>query len=131
MIQYISTRGKIDPVNFDEAVLQGFAGDGGLFVPQTIPRISRERLKALSGLKYTDLAFEILSLFIDPGIIPKKDLVQLIQKSFANFEHPDILPVQTLDADKSLLIMELFHGPTLSFKDIAMGFLINTMDYLL
>jgi threonine synthase len=131
MIQYISTRGGIDPVNFDEAVLQGFAGDGGLFVPQTIPKISRERLKELSGLKYTDLAFEILSLFIDPGIIPKKDLRQLIHRSFAGFGHPDILPLQPLGTDPSLLIMELFHGPTLSFKDIAMGFIINTMDYLL
>jgi threonine synthase len=131
MIQYISTRGGIDPVNFDEALLQGFAEDGGLFVPQTIPKISREQLKKLSGLSYTDLAFEILSLFIDPGIIPKKDLHRLIETSFAGFEHPDILPVKPCATDPSLFIMELFHGPTLSFKDIAMGFLINTMDYLL
>ncbi len=131
MIQYISTRGGIDPVNFDEALLQGFAGDGGLFVPQTIPKISREQLKKFSGLSYTDLAFEILSLFIDPGIIPKKDLRRLIDTSFAGFEHPDILPVKPCTTDPSLFIMELFHGPTLSFKDIAMGFLINTMDYLL
>jgi threonine synthase len=131
MIQYISTRGGIDPVNFDEALLQGFAEDGGLFVPQTLPKISREQLKRLSGLSYTDLAFEILSLFIDPGIIPKKDLRRLIDTSFSGFEHPDILPVKSCGTDPSLFIMELFHGPTLSFKDIAMGFLINTMDYLL
>ncbi|MBU0972794.1 MAG: threonine synthase [Proteobacteria bacterium] len=131
MIQYISTRGGQAPVSFDEAVLRGFAGDGGLFVPQTIPRISRERLKALSGLSYTDLAFEILSLFIDPDIIPAENLRQLIRTSFAAFEHPDILPLKPLGTDPSVLIMELFHGPTLSFKDIAMGFLINTMEYLL
>ncbi len=131
MIQYISTRGGIDPVNFDEALLQGFASDGGLFVPQTIPKISREQLNTLSRLCYTDLAFEILSLFIDPDIIPKKDLRQLIDTSFAGFEHPDILPIKSCGTDPSLFIMELFHGPTLSFKDIAMGFLINTMDYLL
>mgnify|MGYP000927196654 CR=1 FL=1 len=74
MIQYISTRGGIDPVNFDEALLQGFAGDGGLFVPETIPRISQKQLEQLSGLCYTDLAFEILCLYIDPSIIPRKDL---------------------------------------------------------
>lgn len=78
-------------MNFDEALLQGFASDGGLFVPQTIPKISCEQLRTLSGLCYTDLAFEILSLFIDPGIIPKKDLRQLIEKSVASFEHPDTL----------------------------------------
>ncbi|RLB86553.1 MAG: threonine synthase, partial [Deltaproteobacteria bacterium] len=99
MIQYISTRGGIDPVNFDEALLQGFAGDGGLFVPQTIPKISREQLNTLSGLCYTDLAFEILSLFIDPDIIPKKDLRQLIDTSFAGFEHPDILPIKSCGTD--------------------------------
>ncbi len=131
MIQYVSTRGGISPVNFDEAVLQGFAADGGLFVPQTIPKISPERLQALSRLSYTDLAFEILSLFIDPMIIPEKELKKLIQTSFAGFEHPNILPLKPLGSDPALMVMELFHGPTLSFKDIAMGFLINTMDYLL
>jgi threonine synthase len=131
MIQYISTRGGIDPVNFDQALLQGFAGDGGLFVPQTLPKISLEQLKKLSGLCYTDLAFEILCLFIDPSIIPGNDLRRLIHTSFADFEHPDVLPVKSSGTDPAVFIMELFHGPTLSFKDIAMGFLINTMEYLL
>ncbi len=131
MIKYISTRGGIDPVNFDEALLQGFARDGGLFVPQTIPILSKDQLKTFSKLGYTELALEICSLFIDPGIIPRADLRHLINKSFAGFEHPDILPVKPMNTDPSLFIMELFHGPTLSFKDIAMGFLINTMDYLL
>lgn len=131
MIQYISTKGGSPPVDFDEAVLQGFAKDGGLFVPQTIPRIPNDRLEKFSHLSYTDLAFEMLSLFIDPGIIPSPDLKQLIHTSFSNFGHPDLMPLVPLNRDKTFLVMELFHGPTLSFKDIAMGFLINTMDYLL
>jgi threonine synthase len=131
MIEYVSTKGGISPVPFDEAVLQGFAPDGGLFVPETIPRISQESLNEWSVLGYTDLAFEVLSLFIDPEIIPPSDLKRLIHQSFSSFEHPDIMPIKPFGKDNSLFFMELFHGPTLSFKDIAMGFLINVMDYLL
>ncbi len=131
MIKYISTKGKIAPLDFDEAVLQGFAQDGGLFVPQVIPKIPKEKLNALSDLPYTELAFEMLSYFIDPKIIPTSDLKELIKISFSSFDHPDLMPLVSLKEDSRLIIMELFHGPTLSFKDIAMGFLVNTMDYLL
>lgn len=129
MIQYVSTRGGISPVRFDQAVLQGFAADGGLFVPDTLPRFSRETIEAWRGLSYPDLAVEILTSFIDPDLIPENDLRQLISDSFAGFSHPDILPLTQLDTNLSVL--ELFHGPTLSFKDIAMGFLVRAMDYLL
>lgn len=131
MVSYTSTRGGIDPVEFDTAVLQGFAKDGGLFVPDTIPEIPENDLGRLSGLSYTDLAFEIVLYYINPGIIPAEDLKNLIEKSFKSYEHPELMPLVPLKKDDHILIMELFHGPTLSFKDIAMGFLINTMDYLL
>ena len=131
MINYISTKGGIDPVGFDQAVLAGFADDGGLFVPDSIPRISHDKLAELSHLSYTDLAFELTSLFIDSALLPSKDLKTLIKKSFKTFEHPELMPLVPMKQDKNIVIMELFHGPTLSFKDIAMGFLINVMDYLL
>ena len=131
MNQYVSTRGGIAPVGFAEAVLKGFAEDGGLFVPTAIPRISEEQLEAWAALSYPDLAFEILSLFIDSEVIPAEDLKGLIQASFQDFDHPEILPLVPLQGEGGVSVMELFHGPTLSFKDIAMGFLINTMDYLL
>ena len=131
MSEYVSTRGGIAPVGFDEAVLAGFARDGGLFVPRAIPRISRDRLESWAGLSYPDLAFKMLSLYIDEAVIPAGDLKQLIATSFQDFEHPDIMPLVPLQGDGNLFVMELFHGPTLSFKDIAMGFLVNTMDYLL
>ena len=131
MIEYISTKGGISPARFDEAVLQGFASDGGLFVPQTIPRIPDRTLSAMSQMSYTGIVYEILSLFIDKAVIPETDLKQLIDTGFSLFDHPDLLPVVPMDTDKNLYCMELFHGPTLSFKDIAMGFLIHTMDYLL
>lgn len=131
MMQYISTRGGISPVGFDEAVLQGFASDGGLFVPSDLPKISKTTLCQWAELDYPSLAFEILSLFIDPQIIPSKDLTRLIQDSFEGFDHPDILPLVSPGQSSDFYVMELFHGPTLSFKDIAMGFLVRTMDYLL
>jgi len=131
MIKYISTKGSISPVSFDEAVLQGFAEDGGLFVPDHIPTITKEQLQQWSTLDYPSLAHEILSLFIDPQIIPSDDLKTLIAESFSSFEHPDLMPLVSPFENPHFHIMELFHGPTLSFKDIAMGFLVRTMDYLL
>ncbi len=129
MIRYVSIKGSTVPVPFDEAVLQGFAADGGLFVPDRIPSLTRDQLQEWSSLSYPDLVFELLSLFIEDEIIPANDLRQLASSSFASFSHPDILPVVPFGSN--LHVMELFHGPTLSFKDIAMGFLIRTMDYLL
>ncbi|MEE4165907.1 MAG: threonine synthase, partial [Desulfocapsaceae bacterium] len=131
MLRYVSTRGEIPPADFETAVLRGFAEDGGLFVPEEIPRVSTEQLKKWSTLSFNDLAFEILSLYIDRAIIPADDLQTLIRKSTETFSHPDIIPVVPLGTDSHHYVMELFHGPTLSFKDVAMGFLINTMDYLL
>jgi threonine synthase len=131
MLKYVSTKGSSSPVDFKGAILQGFAEDGGLFVPETVPKISRQRLAELSKLSYSALAFEILSPFISKDMISGTDLKQLMKKSFAPFRHPDAMPMIPIDKDGMLYSMELFHGPTLSFKDIAMGFLINMMDYFL
>lgn len=131
MLKYVSTKGETSPVDFETAVLRGFADDGGLFVPQEIPRVSKDQLEKWSTLSFDNLAFELLSLYIDRSIIPETDLKDLIRKSTQPFNHPEILPVIPLGKDSNHFIMELFHGPTLSFKDVAMGFLINTMDYFL
>lgn len=131
MIKYVSTRGGILPVNFDEAVLQGFACDGGLFVPESIPVVSQEKMEQWADLGYTDLAFELLHLYVDDSIIPAADLKRLIKQSFSAFENQDIIPVVPFGQKGDTFIMELFHGPTLSFKDIAMGFLVNCIDYFL
>ncbi|MFT6303163.1 MAG: threonine synthase [Granulosicoccus sp.] len=131
MIKYVSTKGGISPVAFDEVVLSGFAADGGLFVPENIPRISEDQFQSWSTLSFTDLAFEILSLFIPRSIIPDADLKTLIEDSYSSFERPDVVDLVSLCENNRIVVMELFHGPTLSFKDVAMGFLINVMDYLL
>ena len=131
MINYVSTKGGISPVAFDVAVLSGFAADGGLFVPETIPKITQSQFKNWAELSYTDLAFEILSMFIDRSIISAIDLKKLIFDSYSAFESPRVIDMVPLGEDRRTIIMELFHGPTLSFKDVAMGFLINVLDYLL
>ena len=131
MTHFVSTRGGVAPVDFETAVLQGFAADGGLFVPETIPQISEEQLREWSGLSYIDLAFEILSLFIERTIISEDELRELLRDSFSTFEHPDVVPVVGLETKPNTYIMELFNGPTLSFKDVAMGFLVNTVDFFL
>ncbi|MEH0022668.1 MAG: threonine synthase [Desulfobacter sp.] len=131
MIRFISTRGNTDPVGFDTAVLQGFAPDGGLYVPDRLPRFTPAELARMKELPYTALCITILSRFIDPGIIPANDLKELVRQSFSTFSHPDIVPLVPCPGAPAVSIMELFHGPTLSFKDIAMGFLVRVMDYLL
>jgi len=131
MITYLSTRGGIAPVDFETAVLQGFAADGGLFVPARIPQLSTTTLKQWSTLGYVDLAFEILSLFIDRSVITADQLSELLHSSFSAFTHSQIVPVLQPAPGDNLFVMELFHGPTLSFKDVAMGFLINTLDLFL
>ncbi len=125
-MQYISTRGGIEPVSFTEAVMMGLATDGGLLLPRTIPRIGSETFAEWKDLTYQDLAFEIMSRFIDD--IPDADLHKLISRSYASFDREEITP---LVHQGSLHIMELFHGPTLAFKDVALQFLGNVFEYLL
>lgn len=131
MTHFISTRGGVAPVDFETAVLQGFAADGGLFVPQTIPRVSEEQLQNWSKLGFVDLAFEILSLFIERTILSADDLRRLLADGFDRFDHPDVVPTVKLETKSNTYILELFHGPTLSFKDVAMGFLVNMVDFFL
>lgn len=125
-MQYISTRGGIEPVPFTKAVMMGLATDGGLLLPRTIPRIGSETYGEWKGLSYQELAFEVMSRFIDD--IPESDLRDLIDRSYASFDSEKVVPLMHQGA---LHIMELFHGPTLAFKDIALQFLGNVFEYLL
>lgn len=131
MIQYISTTGGGKPIDFRTAVLNGKAANGGLYVPTELPKVSMDQLRKWKNFSYTDLAFEILSLFITPDIIPERELKQLINKSFQTFTHPNIIPHHPLQHRKNIIVQELFHGPTLSFKDVAMGFVVNLFEYFL
>lgn len=131
MLQYVSNKGGGLPVDFETAILNGFASDGGLYVPENLPSISKEQLGKWSNLSYIDLAFEILSLFIDRSILSEIDLREILQISYASFEKKDIIPLQALKSRKDTYIMELFYGPTISFKDIGLAFLVNLVNFFL
>lgn len=125
-MKYISTRGGIAPISFKQAVMMGLATDGGLLLPAEIPEISAETLAQWRKLSYPDLATAVLSRFIDD--IPVDDLRTLVEKSYSTFNHREITP---LVKQGDCYILELFHGPTLAFKDVALQFLGNVFEYLL
>lgn len=123
-MQYISTRGGSTPEGFRDSVLTGLARDGGLLIPEMIPNVT-DRLPAWRELAYPELAFEIMRLFAD---IPETDLRDIITRSYSVFRHPDTTPTRSVG---NIHILELFHGPTLAFKDIALQFLGNLFEYVL
>lgn len=125
-MKYCSTRGKVRGLSFTDAVMMGLADDGGLLLPEAIPKLSPNDLQQLSKLPYPELAFQVISRYATD--IPESDLKELIDRSYANFEHPQITPVVKQD---DLYILELFHGPTLAFKDVALQFLGNLFEYFL
>lgn len=131
MMRYISNTGGGKPVDFETAILDGFAADGGLYVPETLPHISKKQLEDWKDHEYIDLAFEILSLFIDRSIIPEVELRLLLKKAYAPFEKETIIPIHQLRSREETYIMELFYGPTLSFKDIGLAFLVNLVNLFL
>lgn len=125
-MRYISTRGGIRPIAFKDAVMMGLASDGGLLLPQSYPLVSREELDAWRLLSYPELAFEVISRFVDD--IPSGDLRDIIDNAYGTFSHPEVTPVVKHDG---IYILELFHGVTLAFKDVALQFLGNLFEYIL
>lgn len=124
-MKYISTRGQMEPVSFLDAVMTGLAPDGGLLLPERLPDVS-DKLDAWKNLSYQELAFEVMSLFTTD--MPSDDLKSLIDQSYATFRNPAVTPlVQVGDVH----ILELWHGPTLAFKDVALQFLGNLFGYIL
>ncbi|MCL2104957.1 MAG: threonine synthase [Kiritimatiellaeota bacterium] len=124
-MRYISTRGGDIPLTFTDTLLTGLARDGGLFLPEQIPDV-RAKLDAWRELSYTGLAFELMRLFADD--IPETTLREIIRKSYAAFRHPEVTPIVSVG---DIHILELFHGPTLAFKDVALQFLGNLFEYVL
>ena len=126
-VHYISTRGSAAALSFEEVVLAGLASDGGLFVPEHIPTFDATRIAAMASLPYAQLAYEIMAPFVD-GLAPET-LKSIIDDAYKSFRHPDIAPLKTLD--ERTHILELFHGPTLAFKDFALQFLGRLLDHIL
>lgn len=126
-MKYISTRGQVQEIGFIDAVLMGLADDGGLLVPKQIPQVSADTLAKWQQLSYPELALELFSLFIEDEI-PHADLKKLVDDSYATFRDKQVTPVHKLN--KRLHVLELFHGPTFAFKDIALQFLGNLYSYI-
>jgi threonine synthase len=126
-MNFVSTRGNVNKIGFIDTVLMGLANDGGLLVPENIPQIPAEKLEAMSKLSYQELAYEIFSYYVG-GEIPEDELKALIEKSYATFRHPEVTPIQKLK--ENMYVLELFHGPTFAFKDIALQFLGNLYSYV-
>ena len=127
-ISYISTRGRAPRLSFEEVLLAGLASDGGLYVPDNLPHFERDQIKAMRGLPYNELAFVILKPFVE-GSIPEDDLKVLIDDTYAVFRHEAVAPLVQLGHNQ--WVLELFHGPTLAFKDFALQLLGRLLDYVL
>ncbi|MFT8243673.1 threonine synthase [Roseomonas sp. BN140053] len=127
-MRYISTRGEAPPRDFEGVLLAGLAEDGGLFVPETWPSLSPAEWRALRGLPYAEVAARIVGLFTG-GSIPPDALEAMCRDAYAGFGHAAVAPLVQLDARTHAL--ELFHGPTLAFKDMAMQLLGRLFDHAL
>lgn len=127
-MQYVSTRGGAAALDFAEVLTAGLAPDGGLYVPTEIPQFSAKEIAAMAGLSYPELCYRIISPFVG-NAIPEADFRRLIAESYAQFRHVAVAPVKQLGHNQFLL--ELFHGPTLAFKDFALQLLGRMLDYSL
>lgn len=127
-MKYISTRGQAPALSFEEVVLTGLAPDGGLYVPETLPKFSKEEIASWAGLSYQELAFKVMQPFI-AGALSDEEFKDIIAQAYATFRHDAIAPlIQTAHNE---WVLELFQGPTLAFKDFALQFLGHLLDHLL
>ena len=132
-MRYISTRhgsqGSPEPLDFEQVMLAGLARDGGLYLPQEWPRFSKAEIAALRGKPYREVAFRIMRPFVDMAF-DEMTFRRLIAEAYASFEAPEVAPLKMLD-ENGLHLLELFHGPTLAFKDVALQLLGRLLDHTL
>jgi threonine synthase len=127
-VKYISTRGAAAPVSFTQMLLAGLAPDGGLYLPQFYPQLSTDTIASFAGRSYIEVAQTIVAPFVG-GEIAACHLRGMIEAAYAGFQHKAVAPLTQLDTN--LFVLELFHGPTLAFKDLAMQLLARLMDHVL
>ncbi len=127
-MHYISTRGQAPELAFDDVLLAGLARDGGLYLPKTWPRLSRDEIAGLSGKSFADVAVAVIEPFTG-GTISRGELQAFAREAYAGFGHPAVTPLVEIDTNR--WVLELFHGPTLAFKDVAMQLLARLMDHAL
>ncbi|MGY3348033.1 MULTISPECIES: threonine synthase [unclassified Bradyrhizobium] len=128
MTRYISTRGEAPELGFCDVMLTGLARDGGLYVPVTWPQLSAETIASFFGRPYWEVAVEIIRPFVG-GEISDAELGRMANEAYATFRHPAVVPLRQMSPHQ--FVLELFHGPTLAFKDVAMQLLSRLMDHVL
>ena len=127
-MRYVSTRGEAPALNFVDVTLAGLARDGGLYVPETWPTLSPDAIAALAGRPYAEVAVEVIAPFVGDAI-SRADLSRMAHEAYGTFRHPAVTPLVQI-ADNNF-VLELSHGPTLAFKDLAMQLLARLMDHVL
>ncbi len=127
-INYKSTRGSSDILKFNEVIFEGLATDGGLYVPEKWPVFSDKQIDQFKEKSYNEIAHDVISVFLD-DTISSQDLTDIIEDSYSTFSNKEITPLRKLNENHYLL--ELFHGPTLAFKDVAMQFIGKIMNLYL
>ncbi|WP_417693457.1 threonine synthase [Roseibium sp.] len=127
-MKYYSTRGEAPVLGFCDVLLQGLARDGGLYLPETWPQLSPETIASFAGKSYEDVAFAVIQPFVD-GEIADDDLMAMITDAYSGFRHQAVTPLVQIAPNQ--FVLELFHGPTLAFKDVAMQLLGRLMDHVL
>src|SRR5665647_1513149 len=128
LTRYISTRGEAPALGFCDVMLTGLARDGGLYVPETWPQLSHQTIAGFFGRPYWEVAVDVIRPFV-AGEISDADLGRMANEAYATFRHPAVVPLDQLGPNQFLL--ELFHGPTLAFKDVAMQLISRLMDHVL
>ena len=127
-MRYISTRGEAPPLGFVDVTLAGLARDGGLYVPEAWPRLDRATIAGFAGKPYAEVAVEIMAAFAG-GAIAHADLARMAREAYDSFRHPAVTPLTQIGPNT--FVLELFHGPTLAFKDLAMQLLARLIDHAL
>ena len=127
-MRYVSTRGEAPSLGFIETTLTGLARDGGLYVPEAWPRLEPAAIAGFAGRPYAEVAGEVIRA-VRGGCVPEPDLARMAREAYGGFRHPAVAPLVQLGAGDFML--ELFHGPTLAFKDLAMQLLGRLMDHAL
>ena len=127
-IRYLSTRGQAPALNFEEVLLAGLAGDGGLYLPESLPNFSVPEIRSMREMSYSQLATTVIAPYVE-GSIDRSVLSGLVEKSYQDFRHKAVAPLVQIDKDQ--WILELFHGPTLAFKDFALQLLGRLLDHVL
>jgi threonine synthase len=127
-VRYISTRGEAPPLDFVSVTLAGLARDGGLYMPETWPQLDAATIAAFAGRPYAEVAVEVIRPFVGDGI-SDADLARMATEAYGSFRHPAVAPLVQLAPNR--FVLELFHGPTLAFKDLAMQLISRLMDHVL